>query len=104
MSLVPHSCPGCLYGGSHLEDCPNRNHPTAVYNEAMKDDHMSGTCVPPGAGNESIVLPKVDGPIPGVDVPHFVTGMTVAKDPSEQLLEDIKRTRDNIEFVTQSQV
>lgn len=78
MSIKPLVCPGCMYGGDHLKGCPNDQ--PKVYTESMKDDHLSGTCVPPGAGNESIVLPKVDGPIPGVDVPHFVTGMTVAKE------------------------
>lgn len=34
--------------------------------------------------NESIKLPPViDGPIPGVDVPHFLTGTSIIHDPSE---------------------
>ncbi len=78
MSLVARACPGCsLTGGPHFEGCPNGDR--SVYNEIMKDD-LTGTYVPSNVQNESIVLPKVDGPISGVDVSHFVTGMTVAKD------------------------
>src|SRR5271165_5127553 len=98
MSLIARKCPGCgPYGGPHLEGCPKGDH--AVYNRDMKDD-QSGTCVPPNASNKSIELPipqctcgKLTGKhattcpcaIPGVDVLHFVTGMTVA--PKEFITE-----------------
>jgi hypothetical protein len=77
MNSHPSNCPGYLYPYKHLGDCPARNTPIDVYNEDMKDDHVAGTCVPPL--NESIKIPTADGPVPGVDVPHFVTGMTVAR-------------------------
>jgi len=82
MSLVPHSCPGCLYGGTHLVGCP-------------EDSSQHGVCVPPSVCNESIKLPEpqcnclwVEGgkhaincpaARPGIDIPHFVTGTSVVK-------------------------
>ena len=59
MSLVERQCPGCsLMGGPHFEGCPNGEH--SKY-------------------NKSIELPPIEGPVPGVDIPHFATGMSEAK-------------------------
>src|SRR5271166_1063564 len=90
-----------------------------VYNEDMIDDR-SGTCVPPGALNKSIELPEpvcscgfIDGKhaagcpcaVPGVDVPHFVTGTSVAQS-SDYLavpMNDEQRAEAHRVFITQGQ-
>lgn len=65
----------------------------------MEND-QNGICVPPGVCNESVKMPTQKGMLtPGVDIPHFVTGTSIAAKP----MTDEERATAHKHFITQGQ-
>jgi hypothetical protein len=61
---------------------------------------IPGVCVPSYSYyNQGIKLPEVKGKVPGVDVPHFVTGMTIGE---RRPLSDTEK--EQVEHATQTQL
>lgn len=84
MSLVERACPGCgPMGGPHYHGCRNDPEQSEAWKNLPSNDYhpTQDVC------NESIQLPCVDGPQPGVDIPHFASGMTVREELKENILE-----------------